>query len=276
MAVVRNPCKIIKTPNPCELGLRVEVKDSMLAAHPEIFPGQTGIIPYKDFNARSSSLLKLNQAYLTGFGDFVYSTCEEGKDVDDQGIGSIYLYFSKAKTDAQRNTPFKSWFTKKSFTFDAVVSGIMILRDTQITDKPRYFPKYFGLAEYTGPCLFKIEQFLSEVPWNQNSFQSTAPQPGDIDATIMFPTGLLQIRKSRVLHPDLSIRNPFPNHTSVFYKTGFIPKVNGNTTEFVFPSTNPGGRLPYIQTDSQDPVQGQWLRERVTIYPPFISRPLDS
>lgn len=269
-----DPCKIVTTPNPAEIGLSVRVKDVMLASNPDIFPASTGNIPYSAFNSRSSALLKLDQAYLKGFKDYVFTYPENG-GVDKLGCGETILYFAKAKSDAERNTPFKSWFTKKQFTFDAVVSGIMIMRDLQIADKPRYFPKYFGLAEYTGPCLFKIEQFLSEVPWNQNSFQATAPQPGDIDATIMFPTGVLQIRKSRVLHPDLSIRNPFPNHTSVFYKTGFIPKVNGNTTEFIFPSTNPGGRLPYIQTDSQDPVQGQWLRERVTIYPPFISRPID-
>lgn len=245
----------------------------MLANNPEIFPSVTGIIPYSDFNSRSSAVLKLDQAYLKGFGDYVFTYPENG-GVGEDGIGWTILYFAKAKTDVERNAPFKTWYTKKQATFDAVLSGVAIFSTVQ-AGQTIQFPKYYGLAEYVGPCLFKIEQFLSEVPWNANTLQATAPQPQNVDAWIFSSTGQkLHIFQPRVLHPKLDF-NPPGTTANLAFKTGVVPSLGGDAgAQYLFPPTSPEGRSWYIYSDSQDPVQGQYLRERATIYPPTSSQPL--
>lgn len=268
--------KIVKTPNPCELGLSVEVRDSLLANNPSLWPSATGTIPYSDFSSRLGELVQLDQAYAKGYGDYVFTMGESGMAGQEtvDGIPTTVMYFAKAKTDAERNTPFKTWFTKKDWTWHEVLDGVEVVYDGQIADSPRYYPKYFGLAEYVGPCVFKIEQFLSEVPWNDTAFQATAPQPEDVDVWIMTPTGALHIDKRRVLHPLLKFKNPASTKQGTFFRTGVIPQFATSSGTFTFQPTNPPGRLAYIQSDSQDPVQGQWLRERATIYPPRIVKPL--
>lgn len=268
--------KLVKTPNPNELGLAVHVNDTLLANNPQLYPTEAGTIRYDQFITSANNLVPVDQSYAKGYGSYVFTYSEPGFMGTEKadGIPTTIFYFAKSKTDAERNTPFRTWFTRKDWNFPAVLNGIMILKDVShkqsfnvngtIVNADRFFPKFFELPEYVGPCVFKIEQFLSEVPWNQTSFQSTAPQPDDVDFYILG----LHIQRRRVLHPELKVNNPFPDSTEVAFRTGFLPTFNGENLQYIFPATKPAGRVPYIQTDEQNPTNGQWLRERVTVYPP--------
>lgn len=266
--------KIIKSPNPCELGLAVHVRDTLLA-NPTLWPSQTGTIKYSDFSSKLPPLVQLDQAYAKGYGDYVFTFGEEGSSGAEaaDGIPTTILYFAKDKSDEERNTPFKTWYTKRDWTFPEVVSGVEVQKVTDpITQIVTYYPKFFGLSEYVGPCIFKIEQFLSEVPWNANTFQSTAPQPQEIDAWIIAGTQRLHIQRSRCLHPELKFLNPSFLDTEIYFRTGVIPSLNGGIFQYIFPATQPAGRIAYVQADEQNPVQGQYLRERITVFPPRISQ----
>jgi hypothetical protein len=268
--------KIVPTPNPNEIGLAVIVEDTLLANNPQLYPTQAGTIKYSEFAKNANGLVQLDQSYAKGFGNFVFTYSERGKWGSDRANDkpTTIFYFAKAKTDAERNTPFKTWFTRKDWNFPAVLLGIMMLKDTRyqqsfnvggtVRNADRFFPKVFELPEYVGPCTFKIEQFLSEVPWNSNSFRSTAPQPDNVEFYILGQ----KFERHRVLHPELKINNPFPESTEVAFRTGFLPTFNGENLQYIFPATKPAGRQPYIQTDEQSPTNGQYLRERVTVYPP--------
>ena len=260
--------KVVVSPNPAELGLAVAVNDTLLANNPQLFPSATGTIKYSDFNAAATSLVKIDQSYAKGYGNYVYTYAERGAwggEKADQ-LPQTILYFAKNKTETERNTAFKTWFTKKDWTFPAVLRGIMILQDDtfqqsfnvagEVQNAPRYFVKAFEQPEYVGPCVFKIEQFLSEVPWSAATFQSIAPQPD----TVQFQFLGVNFIRSHVLHPELKIGNPFLESTTVFQRTGEIPSFNGEQVQWIFPSTKPAGRLAYVQTDEQNPVQGQYLQ----------------
>lgn len=268
--------RLVKTPNPCEIGLSVEVRDTLLA-NPALWPSAVGTIKYSTFSSNLGSLVQLDQSYAKGYGDYVFTYGEQGNpggELPDLPP-TMVLYFAKAKSEAERNTPFKTWYTKKDWTFPEVVSGIEVQKVTDpTTHAVTYYPKFFGLAEYVGPCIFKVEQFLSEVPWNANTFQATAPQPQAIDAWIIAGNQRLHIYRPRSLHPELKIGNPSYINTDVYLRTGVIPDFNGGVQGYIFPATNPAGRVAYVQADEQSPVQGQYLRERVTVYPPRISQRL--
>jgi len=46
------------------------------------------------------------------------------------------------------------------------------------------------------------------------------------------------------------------------------PPLGRDPTKMVFPATNFTDWSPFVIEDKQQPTNGLWLRERVTIYPP--------
>lgn len=202
-----------------------------------------------------------------GYGDYVYLRSEKG-DADH-----VTLYFGKPKTVTQRNKPFNVWYDTRQYTWPAVLEDLYVSNvigfpqvinigsKTETTD--RLLPRYRYRPAVSHNSIIKVEQLLSDVAWPENDLIHAQPVPTDIDG---YYVGL-NISFQRCLHPTVIF--PRLNAESIIYGVGVAPAPMGrNVNRQIFPATNFLDWAPFIIEDRQQPTNGLWLRERVTIYPP--------
>lgn len=201
------------------------------------------------------------------YGDYVYLKSEKG-DADH-----VTLFFGKPKTPATRNKPFNKFYDTRQYTWPAVLEDLWVAKvngfpqvvnngtTTDTTD--RLLPRYRFRPAVAYNSNIKVEQFISEIAWPESELIHEQPIPTDIDG---FYVGL-SIGFQRCLHPRVEF--PRINSESVVYGVGVTPAPLGrNTNKQVFPATNFLDWAPFVIEDRQQAVNGLWIRERVTIFPP--------
>jgi hypothetical protein len=266
------------TPNPAEVSLRVRVGSNQL--DPSTMPvlGQA-------YNMLDKSILnpRVNE---NGFGSYVYiNSTQDGP--------YIWLHFGKPKTTAEMNTPFRTSYSTRFYPWPPVLE---LLRIIQSTDFPRVVyngknylraPRYTARYKYRPTpsinSVIKIDQFLAPTPWSGQALTHQQPTPTEISGTYLG----LSISFPRCLHPKVILDDSLgpgritdesgkpvttsgSESTSVIYGQGTVTvPFTGNLLQQVFPATNFLDWAPFVLEDQCQPVNGLYLRERITVYPPF-------
>jgi hypothetical protein len=201
------------------------------------------------------------------YGDYVY--LKSGKPDADH----ILLYFGKQKTVADRSKPFNTYAATRQYTWPAVLEDqfvnkvvdfpLTVNTSTGVRQTDRLLPRYRYRPPVPYNSIVRVEQFLSDVAWKESDLTHEQPVPTDIDA---FYVGL-QINFQRCLHPRLEFPNV--NAEQTVHGVGVTPAPPGrNSMKQIFPATNFLDWAPFVIQDDQIPVDGLWLREKITIFPP--------
>ena len=129
---------------------------------------------------------------------------------------------------------------------------------------PRYFAKYSFKPTPNVSSVVMIEEFLAEVPYPQNVLTHIQPIPTDISGDFLG----LSLNFPRCLHPKVIFETNVPGASKVSGQGTVDVTGSWNPTKQEFPATNFLDWAPFIIEDDVRPVNGQFYRSRVTIYPP--------
>lgn len=252
--------EVIPTPNPNEFGVRVwqDANQMKLTATPTL--GQV----------YSNSEIAV-RGRLQDFANYIY--CSSSKKDDD-----VWFYYAKPKTAEERITPFRTVFSTRQYPWPPVLYNIDIWQTTAFpqtvyngsttVSAPRYFPKYRFKPTPPVSSLIKIEQYLSEVPYSQSELTHPQPIPTEINGNFLG----LSINFPRCLHPKVVFDTNVPGATKIVGQGTVDVNSTWNPNQQVFPATNFLDWAPFVIEDQVQPVNGQFLREKVTIFPPVQPR----
>lgn len=201
------------------------------------------------------------------YGDYVFLKSEK------QDADTITLFFGKRKVGNAKNTPFNTFPDTRQYTWPAVLEDLWIVKTpnfpqavnngttTDLAD--RLLPRYRFRPGVAYNSIVKVEQFLADSAWKEGDLTHEQPVPTDIDGSYIG----LNIGYQRCLHPTVVL--PRIGNETVIYGAGVIPPPRSrNVNRQVFPATNMLDWAPFVIEDRQQNVNGLWLRERVTIFPP--------
>lgn len=203
------------------------------------------------------------------YGDYVYLKSEK-PDAD-----YITLFFGKPKDRNAKNKPFNTFPDTRQYTWPAVLEDLwvakvngfpQVVNNGSVTNTAdRLLPRYRFRPPVPYNSIVKVEQFLSTSAWGESELTHEQPVPTDIDGAYVG----LNIGFQRCLHP----RVVFPKQATeqIVYGVGVNPAPTGRfSMTQVFPATNFLDWGSFVIEDRQQNVNGLWLRERITIFPPPI------
>lgn len=256
---------LLPTPDPSQLSFRVK-------EHAADF--QATQMPAVGTRYAQCSMLPVRpKIQLEGYNDYVYIMCQREGDL-------LWFYFGKNKTPAQRNTPFRSFPDNKDFVWPAVLERIDIIRSsfvqsvytgTTTQTAPSYFPRYRSRPPVPYNSAVLVEQFLAEVPWEREDLTHPQPVPTDVNGVYLG----MSINFPRCLHGTEIFPELIPGAQVVEGAGSQDPIGDLNTGYMLFPATNFRDWAPFVYSDTQQPTNGLWLREKVTIYPPPIPKSIE-
>jgi hypothetical protein len=276
MATAKIEIQILPTRNPAEIMFRVPIDCSQLRAYhvPELYTA------YK--NCRIPANAGATEADLKNYV-YVY------KEMDGK---FMWFYFCKPKTETERNTPFRTFYTSRQWRWPTVLNSLIFVPDNAFPRATPFAvaPEPDGSGGFTGggqgmafsPNLIerfnitpealalstvKVEQFLSDRPWSVNDLTHPQPTEGQVSWDFNGAKGSINC-----LHPDIKIPARGKAYTTV---------VNGTTSfegapftpERIFPATNFESWEPFVISDNVVIENGVSFRERATIYPPEMNEP---
>lgn len=210
------------------------------------------------------------------FGDWVYIYSTDGApDYMD-------FYFARPMTDAERNTPFETINSTRSYPWPAVLEYLDFIVANPNTTSAVAFQRRVLSPSVTLSSDITIEHFLSERPWEEDEIGTDPPIPTEVVGSQVIQLGTVssQFRFSsvnvnigRCLHPEVRLSGPGGAGlagSQVVQNAGTLPQTNvlAPTAGQYFPATNYTDWQPFVIEDVVQPVRGLYLREKVTIYPP--------
>jgi hypothetical protein len=250
---------LLPSPDPSQFSFRV--REDAKDFQPTLLP------TYGTRYAAANWLKTKPRVTFEGFKDYVYTHCER----TDQ---YLWFYFGKNKTPAQRSTPFRTFYDTRGYVWPAVLEDVYIVQSTTFVQStyngtatvtsPSLFPRYRYRPSVSVSSVIKVEQFLAETPWSEQELTHEQPVPTDVNASYLG----VSVDFPRCLHGDITFRELVPG-ASIVSGVGMVtPPLGRDPTRMIFPATNFTDWSPFIIEDKQQPTNGLWLRERVTIYPP--------
>lgn len=245
------------TPNPAEVSFRVRQDANQIKLNSVPVIGQT---------YRSSKLGTMPR--VDEFGDYVYTYMSSEGD-------TLWLHYGKDKSAVEKNTPFRVSYSTRYYPWPPVLEVLRLVKSltfpqtvnvgTTIVAVPRYFPRYVYRPTPSVNSRIKIEQFLSPTPYPGQSLIHSQPIPTEISGQYLG----MSVTFEKCLHPKVVFDENVPGAVYVEGQgTTEVPRVS-SSLEQVFPATNFIDWAPFILEDQVQPVNGLYLRERITIYPPF-------
>ena len=116
--------------------------------------------------------------------------------------------------------------------------------------------KFFIKPSAEVESVVKIERFQNAVPWDAKVMRHRKPITDDLGEYV-----------KDCLHPEVRISSlPSGSGSSAYFY--FSPALSTRVDIF-YPATNFTDWTPFVLRDSQKQVNGMWVREKVTIYPPI-------
>lgn len=255
--------ELVPTPNPEELSFRVK-------GYAADF--QATQMPAVGTRYAACSMLRTRpKVQLDGCLDYVYLECQREGDW-------LWFYFGKNKTVAQRNTPFRTSASTRQYPWPGVLYSLDIYKSSEfpltiyngqsIESAPRYFAKYRYKPTPNVSSVVKIEEYLSEVAYPQETLTHIQPIPTDINGDFLGK----QINFPRCLHPRVEFDTNVPGAQKVFGQGTIGTSSGWNPDKQVFPATNFLDWTPFVIEDDVNLVNGQYYRRKTTIYPPVSPR----
>lgn len=265
--------QLLPTPNPDEFMFSVFVPDQKI--NPELFLGpekallKAGVTRYKEF-LWAVNAERANEKW----GDYIYVSCSKG------GAGGISFLFGKPKTEnskeglGTKNIPFKVFSDTQNYTWPAVLIDLYAIKTTTfplainngsaIVTTPRVLPRYKFIPEVNYNSNIVVRQFLSPTPWREADLTHEQPVPTDVNGSYIG----VQMDFIRCLHPTIVF--PELQYTAeVIVGVGNLnPPPGRNPNKTTIPATNFLDWENFILRDTQQYVNGMWLREQVEIFPP--------
>lgn len=252
----------LPTPNPNERKFRVLVDDKFLK--PSNLPtlGTT----YGNWT------LDAKERIDEGWNDYVYLKSD---NAGEAGMSSFL--FGKAHTAEQRLTAFRSYTIYEKYTWPAVLLALGIMQDgeapiqyydaatSSYTAKHRPFVRAMYQPSAFGEWRCLREEFLSSTPYTQVELSHNQPVPSEISWDILGSQGAYE----KCLHPEVKFRETQTQATvSSDMGTENAPQVFGGNKVQQFPATNFSTWRKFTLKDSQEEVDGQFYRVKITIFPP--------
>jgi hypothetical protein len=252
---------LLPTPNPSEVMFRVKQPGAIF---------KSTQMPALGTPFNQCDILSVKSAVqLQGYGSYVYVMCRRDKE-------NMWFYFGKSRTQAERDTPFRTYYTKQNHPWDAVLEDVYPVRSVKPTTdilsdntkiptvEPVYQIRYKYRPAVTVNSLVRVDLYLSEVPWDQAKFRHEQPIPTDVQGSF----GGLDVSFPRCLHGTVTFPEALAG-AQVVSGVGMVnPPPGRNPSKMVFPATNFTDWQPYVLDDEQEPVDGMYLRQKKTIYPP--------
>lgn len=253
--------QILSTPAPSEVSFRIWVNPVQLRPNDLPYDNQ----PFMEYQG-----IPNKPKFLTdNYADYVYTYANRDGD-------GMWLYFAKGKTDEERDTPFKTYFTNRQYPWPAVLEDLYFIRSpvpyivfdgTDNVASPRLLPRYRYRPQVSVDSVCKVEQFLSAIEWPRQSFIHPQPIPTDINGSYLG----VSVDFPRCLHPTVEFPEQDFGQSNIEFGVGVKNAPLGrNPMRMVFPETNFTDWTPFVISDRQEPTNGVWLREKVTIYPPQL------
>ena len=252
----------LPTPNPSEIMFRVKQPGAIFNSTQMPTIGtpynQCDILPVK------------SMVQLQGYGSYVYVMCQRDKE-------NMWFYFGKAKTQAERDTPFRTYYTKQNHPWDAVLEDIYFVKGskyvsttlgeaTAVTVEPVYYPRYRYRPAVTVNSLVRIDLYLAEVPWDKAKFRHEQPVPTDVQGSYQG----IDVSFPRCLHGKVTFPEAVPGAQVVTGVGMENPPSGRNPSKMIFPATNFTDWAPFVISDEEEPVNGLYLRQKKTIVPPTM------
>ena len=253
---------ILPTPNPEEIMFRVKQPGTIFKSTQMPTFGtpysQCGILSVK------------SAVQLQGYGSYVYVMCQRDKE-------NMWFYFGKARTQAERDTPFRTYYTKQNHPWDAVLEDIYFVKGaknvstasgsaTAVTVEPVYYPRYRYRPAVTVNSLVRIDLYLAEVPWDKAQLRHEQPVPTDVQGSYAG----IDVSFPRCLHGKVTFPEAVPGAQVVTGVGMENPPSGRNPAKMIFPATNFTDWTTYVLDDQQEPVNGLYLRQKKTIIPPTV------
>ncbi len=253
------------TPNPAEVSIKVKVDANQL--NPLTIP--TIGLAYNKINKTITN----PRVSECGFGSYEYiSATQDGND--------IWLHFGKPKTPQEKNTPFRTSYSTRFYPWPPVLEMLKIVGTSafpQVVNTgyntvkaPRYFPRYRYRPTPSVSSIIKIEQFLAPTPFDGQALIHQQPIPTEISGQYLG----MSVSFPRCLHPKVILDENVPGAFVVEGQGTVDVPTTGNANRQIFPATNFLDWSPFVLEDQCQPVGGLYLRERITIYPPFRPPPI--
>lgn len=259
--------QLVSTPDPKEFCFKIRIPDRIINEKLKLSPkGELELYtPYKDLS------FAVRHERVQEFGDYVY-IYNEPADVDYK-----WFYFARARTQAERDTPFETSWSTRQFAWPAVLEDLYFVSSTfpqsvytgtTTETATRYFVRRKYRPSVSVDSKLKIEQFLSERPWPSAALVHPQPIPTGVDGEFLG----LSVNFPKCLHPRIELPELVPGAQLVFNAGAVNRTRSGTPQKQIFPATNFEDWQPFVVEDVVQPQRGLWLREKVTIYPPTLAR----
>lgn len=216
------------------------------------------------------------QRHWEALGDYQYVGPESGPS------GYLGFAFSKAKTDTERNTP---WRTRTRFGdhgWDDILLGIPVERDRgflrstvaavngqrTLISGPSLYPRPVIIPGGARGTQFVIREYMSPTKYNIPAHET--PVPGLVHYDIAGKEGTIV-----ALHDDLTIQSQRTVESMAVMGGGDLSGVSsGLITGQFFPATNLTTWAAHIIYDDQQFSAGVWQRTQIEALPPALPEPV--
>lgn len=238
----------IPTMNPSESAFVITVDDSLV---------KPSSIPALRTRWRDWELGQRDREIDQEWRDFVFV------DTKEAAPGRRAFVFGKLKSEAEADVPFESYMDSEFWRWPTVVrqiyrvgfvttynSGSSVSSTSSTTRHLSIKPA----AEVES--LIKVERFQNAQPWDASKMRHRKPVTDDLGTEVR-----------DCLHNDVTLLVPDPTNGTTAY-TWIDPKI-GMPIVMFYPATNFTDWAPFVLRDSQKQINGMWVREKVTIYPPI-------
>ena len=134
---------LLPSPDPSQFSFRV--KEDAVDFQPTTLP------TYGTRYAAASWLKTKPRVSFEGFKDYVYTHCE-------QEGATLWFYFGKNKTPAERNTPFRTFSDTRGYVWPAVLEDVYMVESTSFVQST-----YNGTTTQTS-CLLYTSDAADDAP----------------------------------------------------------------------------------------------------------------
>jgi hypothetical protein len=257
------PWYLIDTPQPNLFSIGIVVPMQEVGKSPDAWPTEGSTL--EAFSLNPTPAIATQDLY--GLYQYVGKSCVKS---------NVVFIFGPNKTDAEKNTPYRSYSETKNHRWPPILDALGIQQDytfpnvtnvvsgndSGIVTAPRNYPKRVYIPEVNEGTRFLTEEFFAATKFDIP--RHAVPTPTAVfvdilDVSLSFP---------ECLHPKITVPNTRTGDVTLV--AGTAAGAGGALNGQVFPATNFETWAPYILTDQQELREGGWYRIRVRVFPPDL------